>query len=157
MQKIKEMNKKDKLRLACLAALFVIVMASAAAAFFSEDVDYNIEEIRKSIYDTAWQRDTQEGKEIVIFTRFGDFFIGTFKESEVFTKDSAWLSYEIGKKEEITIEDATNILNLPIIGEHEFKAYFKVADSYIRIDDAVYEAADFDKWINRAYSDEYWQ
>lgn len=153
MQKIKEMNKKDKLRLICLAVLLALVATSAIAASFREDVDYSIEEIRNNVSDTAWQRDTQEGKEIVIFTRFGDFFIGTFKESEVFTKDSAWLLYEIGKKDELAIKDVTNALTLPIIGEHEFKA----ADSYIVIDNAVYEAIEFDKWIDRAYSDEYWQ
>lgn len=153
MQKIKALDKKDKLRLVCLAVLLALVAASAAAASFREDADYSIEEIRNNISDTAWQRDTQEGKEIIIFTQFGDFFIGTFKESEVFTKDSAWLSYEIGKKDELTIEDVTNELTIPFVGEHEFKA----ADSYIVIDNAVYEAIEFDKWIDRAYSDEYWQ
>ena len=150
------MQKKKRILLRAGAALLCLTLLAAlagsiylkrqpageAGGFHPEEQEETVQELRES----AWIEQQGEYVRVHLFSYENDYWHGQMLDGKI---KGCWGTFSV------TGEDAFTVTAYPdsycdFAGRHSFR----LGKDRLEIDGTVYERADYDKWIGKAYADD---
>lgn len=109
IKRIKNLSAKEKSGLALIIFLLVVTIVGGIYLPAKEkNTEQSVDQMKESLADTVWTRETTEGEKGVLFTNLGSAFIGTFNEETGYLlKDAAWLSYDVPRGDTVYFDSDT--------------------------------------------------
>ncbi len=156
IDKIKELDEKDKLKLLAITLAFIIVVI--AGIYSLGQPDEEAETLAKSnkdllefISDTAWTREIEDGKiEVMAFSVLENSYYGVYTADTNKRLKHGMLTFAVTSKDTLNTYNSWK-KDFPTPYDDEVKLII-LDQNTIKINENTFERADFDKWWTELFA-----